>query len=352
MINTPKYNTNNITLEILSNKSNRYSLNLFNNSYSYLEIEIKPVDKNSNSIYAKKFSLDEIKKLRKYFLICESLEDVICSIKPTIDKSNLIEKNREIELLIPINHPLCKEALFEIPQKAKEVTNSINELYNSINDLKYIINDQQEIISKQQKEINELKKRIEILENSKKENIKENNGLNDSLIISNDKKTRMSIKNWIDKNQKIKFELIFRKSRDGQNCHDFHRYCDNQGATLCIIQTTKKYKFGAYSSIPWQSSFKLSKENEGNVFLFSLDLNRKFDKIKEGTVQFSDSDFGPCFGDNGGCLYLQADLNDGCIQNSNFLTNCELTHGEEKDFKVEEFEVFKVESILELKFNH
>ena len=154
MINTPKYNTNNITLEILSNKSNRYSLNLFNNSYSYLEIEIKPVDKISNSIYAKKFSLDEIKKLSKYFLICESIEDVICSIKPTIDKSNLIEKNREIELLIPITHPLCKEDLFAIPQKAKEVTNSIN-------DLKYIINDQQEIISKQQKEINELKKRIE-----------------------------------------------------------------------------------------------------------------------------------------------------------------------------------------------
>ena len=153
----------------------------------------------------------------------------------------------------------------------------------------------------------------------------------------------MSIKNWIDKNQKIKFELIFWKSRDGQNCHDFHRYCDNQRATLCIIQTSKKYKFEAYSSIPWQSSYKLSKENEGNVFLFSLDLNRKFDKIKEGTVQFSDSDFGPCFGDNGGCLYLQADLNDGYIQNSNFLTNCELTHGEEKDFKVDEFEVFKVE---------
>lgn len=340
MLNTPKCDINKIILEIISNKKNRYSLNLFNKSNSYLEIEIKPVDNISNSIYTEKFSLDEIKKLSKYFLICESIEDVICSIKPIIDQSNLIEKTREIDLLIPINHPLCKEALFTIPQKAKEVADSIKELYNSIIDLKNIINEQQKTINKQQKEINELKKRVEILEN-----LEDNNGLNDSLIISNDKKSRTSIKNWINKNKKIKFDLIFRKSRDGQNSSDFHRCCDNQGATLCIIQTTKNYKFGAYSTIPWQSSFKLSKENEGNVFLFSLDFNRKFEKIKNGGIQFSNSNFGPCFGDGGGCLYLEDNLNKGFISNANFLTNCELTHGEEEVFKVDEFEVFKVEFI-------
>jgi len=41
---------------------------------------------------------------------------------------------------------------------------------------------------------------------------------------------------------------------------------------------------------------------------------------------------------------LENDLNVGHISNSNFLTNCELTYGE-KNFKVDEFEVFKVEFI-------
>jgi len=85
---------------------------------------------------------------------------------------------------------------------------------------------------------------------------------------------------------------------------DFHKYCDNQGATLCLIQTNKNYKFGGYTSIPWQSQFKLVNENEGYTFLLSLDLYKKFDKIKEGSVVFSSSDFGTCFGDRGGCLYF------------------------------------------------
>ena len=47
--------------------------------------------------------------------------------------------------------------------------------------------------------------------------------------------SKISIKNWINKDKEIKFNLIFRKSRDGENCSDFHRHCDNQGSTLCLI---------------------------------------------------------------------------------------------------------------------
>ena len=347
MANTPKDNNNYIALEIISNKKNHFTLNICNNSDSCLEIEVKSSDNIYNLTYSGKFTLTSLKKLCKYFMMCESIEEVICSMKPLIGKSNLIEKNNEIDLLIPINHPLCKEALLTIPQKAKEVSESINELYKLIVNLKNIINSQQESINKQQEEIKELKKRIEILElqNGKyiEKNIEEDNGLNDSLILLDNKKSKESIKNWINRDKNLYFKLIFRKSRDGINCSDFHKHCDAQGPTVCLIRTTKNYKFGAYSSIFWQSSYKLSNENEGIVFLLSIDLNQKFEKIKKGAIQFSDYNYGPCFGDGGGCLYLKSDLNYGFIQNSNFLTNCELTHGEEKDFQVDEFEVFKVE---------
>jgi len=219
-------------------------------------------------------------------MMCESIEDVICSIKPLINNSNLVEKNDEIDLLIPINHPLCERALFTIPIKIKEISESLNELYKLINNLKNIINNQQEFINKQQDDINDLKRRIETLENKNKGNIiekkiYENNTLNDSLILLNNNKSKISIKNWINKDKEIKFELIFRKSRDCENCSDFHRHCDNQVSTLCLIKTTKNYKFGAYSSIPWESSYKLSNDNEGKIFLFSVDLNKKFEKIRE-----------------------------------------------------------------------
>ena len=340
MSNNPIGN-NIIISEIKSNKNNPYTLCIFNNSDSNLEIQIKPVQNISKIIFSKKFTLEQIQQLSKYFLLCESITDIICTIKPIINKSNLIEKNGEIDIIIPINHPLYKEALFTIPQKAKDVTESINELYESINDLKKIINNQQMLINEQKNEIEKLNKRIDSLEN--KNNMEEYYDLNNSFILLNNQKYKESIKNWIDKNKKIKFKLIFRKSRDGSNSSNFHIYCDNQGATLCLIQTNKKYKFGGYSSIPWQNSYKLSGENEGNVFLFSLDLDRKYDKISEGDIQFSDKNYGPCFGKGGGCLYLREDLNKGFISNSNFLTNCELTHGEQGDFIVEEFEVFKVE---------
>lgn len=343
MANSP-INNDDIISEIISNKGNRFSIHIFIKSESYLEIEIKPKDNISNILYDNEFTLDKIKKISKYFFICESIIDVICSIKPLINNARLIEKNDEIDLIISINHPLCKEALFTIPNKKKEIYYSIKEIYELVNNLKNNINYQQETINKQQNEIIELKKRIHLLENRMDESIKdENNGLNDSLILLNDKKYKLSIKKWIDKNKKIKFNLLFRKSRDGSNCSIFHNKCDNQGNTLCLFQTSKNYKFGGYTSISWKNSYKISNDNEGYVFLFSLDLNQKFEKIKEGNVQYSSYNYGPCFGDGGGCLYLEENLNYGFIDNKNFLTNYELTHGENGNFEVEEFEVFKVE---------
>ena len=83
--------------------------------------------------------------------------------------------------------------------------------------LKYIINNQQELINKQQDNIKDLIRRIEALENKNKENIiekmDENNGLNDSLILLNNNKSKISIKNWINKEKEIKFNLIFKKLR-------------------------------------------------------------------------------------------------------------------------------------------
>ena len=76
--------------------------------------------------------------------------------------------------------------------------------------------------------------------------IKENFSF-DSSIINNDVKKQELIINWIREkvNKKIiKLEKIFVMSINGSSSKDFHKYCDNQGATLTLLKTTKNKIFG------------------------------------------------------------------------------------------------------------
>jgi archaellum component FlaC len=68
-----------------------------------------------------------------------------------------------------LNHPLCKEAFFIIPEKTKiyttkELYDIICDLKNNFKDMTNKINNQEDIIKKQQNDIKELKERIIKLE--------------------------------------------------------------------------------------------------------------------------------------------------------------------------------------------
>ena len=260
---TPNYILNEkplkkISIKIESNSNVKYNIEFIGYS-SYLNIKIS--NDEESKVYEQKFSMDKIKLISKYFLICESISDVISSIEPNIKQSNLIEENNNIHLIIPLNHPLCKEAIFIIHEtikifSPKELFNIITELKNNNKNQQNIINKQQETINLLWVNINELNERVKILENKIKETKNENDdnySLNNSKIILNDKEKEKTIRNWINPNQNIKFELLFRKSRDGSSCKIFHQYCDNKGPTLTLVETTKGYKFGGYTPYSFQS---------------------------------------------------------------------------------------------------
>ncbi|CAF1609309.1 unnamed protein product [Adineta ricciae] len=40
------------------------------------------------------------------------------------------------------------------------------------------------------------------------------------------------------------WKLLYKGSRDGFHCKDFHRLCDNQGATITVIRTKQGYICG------------------------------------------------------------------------------------------------------------
>lgn len=65
-----------------------------------------------------------------------------------------------------------------------------------------------------------------------------------------------------------KFQLLYKGTRDGFDANDFHRTCDNKGATITFIQSSAGFIFGGYTGVSWDSSGKY--RDDATAFLFTL----------------------------------------------------------------------------------
>ena len=118
----------------------------------------------------------------------------------------------------------------------------------------------------------------------------------------------------------MKFTLLFKMSRDGSNCSDFHRTCDNKGKTLTIIETDNGYKFGGFTPLDWENSNPYKEKKDDLTFLFSINQMKKFNKKKDGRSIYCNANYGPCFG-VGSDLGINRDMKTGWISNYTFLNN-------------------------------
>src|SRR6266542_937008 len=65
------------------------------------------------------------------------------------------------------------------------------------------------------------------------------------------------------------FKLIYRASRDGNKVEEFHKKCDNKGATIVVVKIKNSEQIvGGYNPLDWDSSntFKYNKDS----FIFSF----------------------------------------------------------------------------------
>ena len=144
---------NKCSLSLISDKNNKYNINFTNIENDLLITSTKISDKNV--IYEEKIHLNDI-KANKYFSICQSIYDVLLTLNSNLSNNNLKleEKQDELILTIPLNHPLAKEIEFNLsinkPQN-KESNSLINELLVMIESLS-------QKVENQQKEIDQLKK--------------------------------------------------------------------------------------------------------------------------------------------------------------------------------------------------
>ena len=343
---------------------------------------------NDNVDYLKKISeniINSINEIKKLFeKITESKEELKIQIQKIFTKIRNELNIREGQLLSEVDNIYDKSFINEnllrdyekFPKKIKaslekgnlvQNENKVDKKLNLINELIQIENNIKDI-NKINEDINKIKDSNNIKfnfspnENELKEELdkiksfgiimKINFGFVDSNIIKNDLNHQNCIVNWIKektKKDEIEIKLIFKMTENGTDGKSFHKFCDNKGPTLILIKTTKNKIFGGFTPLNWENDAKSKLDESNQTFIFSLNLNKKFDMInvKKKAIQGFQVDSGPNFGDYD--LGLSNCLKEGrtfANSNCNYLSNnkLELTGGTGNDeyFQTEEVEVYQI----------
>ena len=197
--------------------------------------------------------------------------------------------------------------------------------------------------------IPKLNKKIEIIENIKNfgEIVNEASyidNLDDSLIIKDNKEYNNKLKNWINKENNIKAELLYRFSRDGDKISKFHELCDGKGPTLTLFKV-KEGIGGIYTPLSWDIKSETKYDNK--TFMFNLNKKEKYINIDKVTSIWCTKNFGPWTVDFG--FYKINQMNKiehrGICINNSYENGSEILPNYSKEIKyfdVIEVEVYKI----------
>lgn len=201
--------------------------------------------------------------------------------------------------------------------------------------------------------IKELEKRMDIFEkkfNDPKliENNKIKKKLNSDIIKSKDNfefVEKIIKENVVNKN--IIYTLLYKATRDGDNCKVFHQKCDNNHQIIVFFKTTKGFVFGGYT----EKGYTGRGDNiiDNNAFFFSCDKKKVY-KVKQNQTAILDNlANGPTFGNcttiiclgNNLLSYKCCTTTVGSSTFDGLSTDYEITNGEEY-FYLQEIEVYKI----------
>ncbi len=323
-----------ISLE-LENESKKYTLKITNTSNSLL-INISENGNILNKEYSKDFTLSDLTKIpnAKFFKLFDDVNGVIVSLKEVFqNKKPLIkEQNDQIELKIIPTLTAMGEPTLIIPIKKA--------------DDKEIIKNLCEIVKTLQLKVNTLEEKMKNIEESSFYHriIESKNLIGD--IIKNEDQSNL-ICDWIGKNKTLRFQLLYKGTKDGDSREAFHKKCDNQGPNISIIESTDGQIFGGYTSKSWimnNNNFTPDPES----FLFNINNKRKY-PVSNNRGLFKDVGHLCDFGGDSSANFHELWINNnyffdgGGVNNGkgyNF-TNFELSGGK-NTLKIKELEVYKV----------
>ena len=94
-------------------------------------------------------------------------------------------------------------------------------------------------------------------------------------------------------NSNIKYELLYRASKDGSFGKFFKKKCSKIRKTLIVVETKKNKKFGGFTEAVWNDSGKNYKDEK--TFCFSFNENQIYTIKKYADSISCQNDFGPIF---------------------------------------------------------
>ena len=157
------------------------------------------------------------------------------------------------------------------------------------------------------------------------------------------------ISNWIKPNSKIKFNLLYQISRDGDNISTFYNKVKDKCPTLIIVKSKSGYKFGGYTTNTWEQNNSYKRDEL--AFLFSLNKKKKYN-IKNDHIQYAIYGYSNYFAFDASSFFL-CDLwiydkctsrsDNGCYSYSYNTTEQYELNGGQRNFYVDELEVYNVE---------
>ena len=268
-------------IELNTNRNNKFLIII------HLDNEIKIVANQINDIikksFSNKFTFEKIRE-NKYFLQFDSLKEIFDELKERINSNKITLEEYENSLKINIQLPSSKnkEIIFELNQQNKNDSEKIRDLIQ-------IVIEQNKEISDLKKEVNDLKEKLNILWKEKEERKKIYNL--DSKIINGNEKYNECLKNWIDPTRKIKAELLYRLTQNGENISTFHELCDNKGPTLTLFHVNDGNKVGIYTPLSWDSNSEWKIDMD--TFIFNLNKNQKYKKLQPEHSIYCFNSFGP-----------------------------------------------------------
>ena len=280
-------------IEIISDKNNTYSIQFtLNNS-----LEIVANQKNAvlNRSFSNKFTIHEIQQ-NKYFVQFDTLNEIYDEVieRTKKDKITITENENTLIINIPLPSTKITEQKFELKQTSKNDNEKIN-------DLTQLVIKQNKEIADLKNELKDIKEKLNILWKEKEEKEKEKrdkhiSNLNSKIINENEKYKKL-LKTWINPFKKIKAELLYRLSENGESYSTFHELCDNKGPTLTLFHVNDGNIVGIYTPLSWDSTSQW--KNDNDTFIFNLNKEKKYKKIKSDSSAYCDNTCGPYTADFG-----------------------------------------------------
>ena len=213
--------------------------------------------------------------------VYKELEKLPNKIKISLEKGKLLDNDwdNENKLNLSLNNCIAIE----------NNINEINKLKEKIKQCNNNINSKIIFYPKEEKEIDIFLDKIKIF--GKIIDNKEFNISYISKILDNNMEYSKTLKNWINPNENIECELLYRLSEHGEKFSKLHELCDNEGPLLILYHVKNGDKVGIYTPLILDKN-KSGWQNDIDTFIFNLNQNKKYKKISNDASLYYDFQYG------------------------------------------------------------